>query len=258
MGFNQPSSMSLPIALLEENVVVQKHLAMIAQRWQLSMDPNACFGLRLTVEGLALCQCDQPCFKPLRIDFVQGALAYRQRQACRANEALAKAVGIKGNYRPSILDATAGLGRDAAILATLGCQVQMLERHPVVAALLMDGLQRAYQDKQRGAWLNKHLKFLAVGSLTTSELELPKPEVIYLDPMFPVRRSRALVKKEMQMLQRLVGTDDDADQLLTVALNKAKRRVVVKRPKGAPPLADIKPAVTVTTPRGRFDIYPIN
>ena len=34
----------------------------------------------------------------------------------------------------------AGLGRDAFVLASVGCRVRMLERNPVVAALLDDGL----------------------------------------------------------------------------------------------------------------------
>ena len=42
-----------------------------------------------------------------------------------------------------MLDATAGLGRDAFVLASLGCQVTLIERVPAVAALLENGIERA-------------------------------------------------------------------------------------------------------------------
>lgn len=243
------------IALLGDSAAAQATLETLAETWQLQPDPQARFGLRLTPQGLALCQRDQPHFKPLIIDFVSGRLAYRYRQATVANEALARAVGIKGRYRPTVLDATAGLGRDAFILAALGCQVQLLERHPVVAALLQDGLQRAYHDKKSGIWLSERLRLLGVGSLGSEKLVVEVPEVVYLDPMFPARRDQALVKKEMQMLQQLVGLGRDTDQLLASANTLASRRVVVKRPKGAPPLAGVKPSAWITTPHGRFDLY---
>ncbi len=243
------------IALLGDSAAAQATLLNIAATWQLQPDQLARFGLMLTPQGLALCQRDQPRFKPLIIDFVSGRLVYRYRQATVANEALARAVGIRGDYRPTVLDATAGLGRDAFILAALGCQVQMLERHPVVAALLQDGLQRAYFDKKSGIWLSERLRLLGVGSLGSEQPGLRAPEVVYLDPMFPARHHRALVKKEMQMLQQLVGLDRDADQLLASANTLASRRVVVKRPKGAPPLAGLKPSAWITTPHGRFDLY---
>ncbi|MGL9773657.1 MAG: class I SAM-dependent methyltransferase [Sodalis sp. (in: enterobacteria)] len=62
--------------------------------------------------------------------------------AAGAVKAVAKAVGIKGQGLPDVVDATAGLGRDAFVLACLGCRVQMFERHPVMAALLKNGLRR--------------------------------------------------------------------------------------------------------------------
>jgi 16S rRNA (guanine1516-N2)-methyltransferase len=249
------SEPAVRIALLGDSEAAQVTLAAIAKTWHLQPDPQARFGLLLSSQGLALCQRDQPRFKPLIIDFVQGRLAYRHRKATVANEALARAVGIKRDHRPTVLDATAGLGRDASILAALGCQVQMLERHPVVAALLHDGLQRAYHDKKNGVWLSERLRLLGVGSLGSKKLGLMEAEVVYLDPMFPAHPHQALVKKEMQILQQLVGLDRDADQLLASAATLASRRVVVKRPAGAPPLAGVKPSAQITTPQGRFDLY---
>lgn len=113
-----------------------------------------------------------------------------------------------------MVDATAGLGRDAFVLAALGCQVQMLERNPVVAALLDDGLRRGYLDAEIGPWLRERLTLLHASSLTALVAIEPRPEVVYLDPMYPHRQKSALVKKEMRVFQSLVGADNDADGLL--------------------------------------------
>ena len=81
------------------------------------------------------------------------------------------------------------------------------------------------------------------------------PQVVYLDPMFPASSKSALAKKEMQFFQDLVGQDTDADQLLNQALELASHRVVVKRPKLAPYLAEQKPTFSLTGKANRFDIY---
>jgi 16S rRNA (guanine1516-N2)-methyltransferase len=182
-------------------------------------------------------------------------MAHRRRFGGGRGEAVAKAVGIKGSYVPNVVDATAGLGRDAFVLASLGCQVRMLERNPVVAALLEDGLQRGYQDAEIGPWLRERMTLLHASSLTAlSDLD-PRPEVVYLDPMYPHKQKSALVKKEMRVFQSLVGSDDDADGLLEPARRLATKRVVVKRPDYAPPLADVPAHAATTTKNHRFDIY---
>lgn len=99
--------------------------------------------LVLTPEHLELRKRDEPKLGGIFVDFVGGAMAHRRRFGGGRGEAVAKAVGIKGDYLPDVVDATAGLGRDAFVLASVGCRVRMLERNPVVAALLDDG----------GAWL---------------------------------------------------------------------------------------------------------
>lgn len=133
--------------------------------------------------------------------------------------------------------APTGLGRDAFVLACLGCRVRMFERHPVVAALLEDGLRRAYADPELGPWLATRLTLHHGSSLSALAQLHSAPDVVYLDPMFPHRQKSALVKKEMRVFQLLVGADEDADGLLAPAL--ALRRVVVKRPDYAPRLAGV-------------------
>ncbi|WP_457998882.1 class I SAM-dependent methyltransferase, partial [Klebsiella michiganensis] len=86
--------------------------------------------------------------------------AHRRKFGGGRGEAVAKAVGIKGDYLPDVVDATAGLGRDAFVLASVGCRVRMLERNPVVAALLDDGLARGYADAEIGGWLQERLQLI--------------------------------------------------------------------------------------------------
>jgi len=192
----------------------------------------------------------------LSIDFLTGKIAYRRAQ--NGKELLAKAVGIKGCYRPSILDATAGLGRDGFMLACWGCKVTMLERSPVMATLLQDALTRAFTESE---WAQKlSLLFIHTDAFDYfNKLELLNntyyPDVIYLDPMHPVRSKSALVKKEMRLVREIVGEDKDSDDLLVQALHYATSRVVVKRPRLAPALANLKPDFCITGKQQRFDVY---
>lgn len=82
-------------------------------------------------------------------------------------------------------------------------------------------------------------------------------QVVYLDPMFPHNDKSALVKKEMRAFRPVVGDDLDADQLLDAALAIAENRVVVKRPRKAPFLADRKPSLQFQGKSSRYDIYPL-
>lgn len=231
-------------------------LSQLAEKWQLLHTPDAMMALVLTPENLQLRKIDEPKLGGIFVDFVSGAMAHRRKFGGGRGEAVAKAVGIKKGYLPDVIDATAGLGRDAFVLAALGCRVRMLERHPVVAALLDDGLQRGYQDAEIGTWLQQRMSLIHASSITALSEVIDPPDVIYLDPMYPHRQKSALVKKEMRVFQSLVGADDDADSLLEPAIALAKRRVVVKRPDYAEPLAGKKAPSAITTKSHRFDIYP--
>lgn len=231
-------------------------LQTLAARWGLVSDPKAVMALVMTSERLELRKRDEPKLGAIAVDFVTGAMAHRRRYGGGRGEAVAKAVGVKGQWLPDVVDATAGLGRDAFVLACLGCRVRMFERHPVVAALLGDGLRRAYADPAVGPWLQGSLTLHHGSSLSALAQLSPAPDVAYLDPMFPHRQKSALVKKEMRVFQLLVGADEDADGLLAPARALAMRRVVVKRPDYAPPLAGVPAQASITTKNLRFDLYP--
>ncbi len=226
----------------------------LAEQW-LSDHAELPFTLVIRNHQLELKKTDEPKLGTIAVNFVSGAMAHRRQFGGGRGEAIAKAVGVKGKYLPTVVDATAGLGRDAFVLASIGCQVTMFERHPVVAALLADGLDRAYQDPTIGQLLQKQLRLIYNSSLHGLSLYQDKPDVVYLDPMFPHRPKSALVKKEMRIFQQLVGNDLDAEELLEPARRLAKKRVVVKRPDYAPFLANQKPTAEIKTKNHRFDIY---
>lgn len=246
----------MKIGLIDESGAGDGALLHLAQRWGLEHDDQALMALVLTPERLELRKLDEPKLGGIFVDFVTGAMAHRRKFGGGRGEAVAKAVGIKGGYLPDVIDATAGLGRDAFVLAALGCRVRMLERHPVVAALLDDGLRRGYADAEIGGWLRERLTLLHVVSQQALSDITPAPDVVYLDPMYPHRQKSAMVKKEMRVFQSLVGPDEDADALLEPARRLAKKRIVVKRPDYAPPLAGVVTQSAVVTKSHRFDIYP--
>ncbi len=189
---------------------------------------------------------------PVVVDFVY-ALHHRHP----GKELLIKALGGSRN-RPAVVDATAGLGRDSFVMASNGCTVTMCERMPVVAALLEDGLMRAtISIDTMDIAARMHLLKLGAADYLAGLGEGDCPDVVYLDPMFPVSGKSALVKKEMRLFHSLVGLDEDSAALLDIALQRARHRVVVKRPPKAPYLAERKPQLSVAGKAVRFDIYPL-
>ena len=230
-----------------------------AQQWAdelaLPIGGEAEFALQVSVDGLQLQELGRAAPGPIRVDFVEGALAHRRRFGGGSGQLIAKAVGVQAGLRPTVLDATAGLGRDAFVLACLGCQVTLLERNPVVAALLADGLGRASLVPEVAEIVQRMPLQMgdAIQLMTGWTGEVP--QVVHLDPMFPTREKSALVKKEMRLFQALVGADDDAPQLLAAALALASHRVVVKRPRKAPAIAGTAPTYSLDAKSSRYDIY---
>jgi 16S rRNA (guanine1516-N2)-methyltransferase len=195
----------------------------------------------------------------IRCDFISGELRHRRLYGGGKNQMILKATGLN-KHKPSIMDLTAGLGRDSFVLATAGARVTMFERQPIVAALLVDGLQRLHTagDEQE-VTIAERLTLHEGDSLNclAALAESEAPDVIYLDPMFPERDKAAKVKKAMAFFHHLVGADDDAAALLPLALATARYRVVVKRPRHAPPLAGLIPGLCFEGKSTRFDVYPL-
>jgi len=197
----------------------------------------------------------------LKISFTDGKNRHRLNYGGGKSQMLAKACGLNKTL-PTILDVTAGLGADAFVLASLGCTVTMCERNNLLVILLEDALERAKSNAETAVIVSK-MRLINIEATTLlanwRKFLAEKPQVIYLDPMFPVRSKTALVKKNMQVLQMLNAkfTSND-DLLLNLALDVAQNRVVVKRPKSALSLTKLKPSYSLFGKSSRFDIYTKN
>ena len=193
---------------------------------------------------------------PIFVDFIAGKNAHRRQFGGGRGQPLAKAIGLKKGATPTIIDATAGFARDAFVLANLGCQITLIERNPMMATLNEDALQRAKDDKETLDVVNRMslINDDAVTYLNNLKIQ-NRPEVIYIDPMYPSREKSALVKKDMRLLHQLAGPDTDSELLLATARKTALKRVVVKRPKSAPFVGEQKPATSIESKNTRYDIY---
>lgn len=209
-------------------------------------------------EGLALQLTGKGAPGPVRAEFVTGKMGYRREHGGGTGQLVARAVGLqKTKAQLHVVDATAGLGQDAFVLAGLGCRVTLFERNPVIHALLADGLVRATLNAECAEVIAR-MDLQAGSSIDWLRKAEPNTaDVVYLDPMFPHRDKAALVKKEMQVFRQVVGDDDDSGQLLAAALTCARYRVVVKRPRKAPAVAGPEPTTRIEGKSSRYDVYSI-
>lgn len=221
-------------------------------------DSDYPFLLVYSQEGLAIQQSGRGAPGPVLVDFSAGTANHRRKHG--GGELIVKAVAGSKQQLPSVLDTTAGLGRDSFVLASRGYQLTLCERSPVIAAILEDGLERARLAAD--CELNEIVARMTLSRGNAIDYlrqldEVNLPDVIVIDPMFPASKKSALVKKEMRAFHHLVGADSDSDQLLQQALAKARHRVVVKRPKKAEHLGGLKPNFAVEGKAIRFDIYSL-
>jgi len=194
----------------------------------------------------------------LSIDFSTGKSKHRRLYGGGKKQPLAKSCGLDKHPEWTILDATAGLGRDAFVLASLGANITLCEQHPALFGLLVDAIDRARGDEE-AALVVQRMNCCHQDSIQYLQAvlrdEKPVPDVIYLDPMYPERKKAASIKKEMQILQNLVGHSMDQAELLALALHVAKHRVVVKRPKSAKAISEQAVSYTVSSINTRYDVY---
>jgi 16S rRNA (guanine1516-N2)-methyltransferase len=168
------------------------------------------------------------------------------------NGALAQALGRKTK---TIVDATTGWGQDSLHMFRMGYDLRCIERSPLMVELLADGFKRLAQVD----WvINQQIpvpELIAGNAIEVlSNLKI-KPECIYIDPMFPPKRKKsALAKKSMTILRDLLGDDEDKEQLFEAALQAATKRVVVKSPNHAEPIAG-NPNESFAGKLMRYDVY---
>jgi 16S rRNA (guanine1516-N2)-methyltransferase len=189
--------------------------------------------------------------KPLLIDFNAGALQYRRNHGGK-KELLLKAISAKPGQQ--VIDCTAGLGVDAFLMAASGCTVTLLERSPVLALLLADGLSRGREGPETQSIVARMALVQTDAIEWLGRLEKPA-DTIYIDQMFPHRQKSAAVKGGMQLLQKFLGDDGHVADLLAAALATNSRRVVVKRPLVGGDSEGMAPHYQLKAKASRFDIY---
>lgn len=184
--------------------------------------------------------------------FVSGALPVRARQS---TQALLKACSNKQRNIKTVLDLTAGWGIDSFTLAWHGQQVTLLEQNELVHAIVAYSLSRLVAEHHSVAVAERlFIKNINANSYLRSLAAKLEYDCIYLDPMFPRHKSSAKPAKEMQILQALTA-NVEIDSCFELALQKARRRVVVKRPAKAALLSALKPDLVYREKTIRFDVY---
>jgi 16S rRNA (guanine1516-N2)-methyltransferase len=190
----------------------------------------------------------------LAVDFTSGAVAHRLRFGGGRGQALPRAIGLKNGKTPDVVDATAGLGRDGFLLASLGANVTLIERSDHMHRLLAYGLAQA---RDAGGEVAEIVARMTLLHGDAKDL-LPKlnPGVVLVDPMHPPRHNSALVKKELRQIRDIVGTDDDALALMQVALGCTRNRVVLKWPQKADAMVGLRaPSHQITGKSTRYDVF---
>ncbi len=261
-ALNDHLSHQLAVLVDSENPQAATALAEQLQLQQVMVPPQLVkdfpYLLLTDEQGLALQQTGRKADGPVRVDFLSGGSLHRRHSG--GGEMIVKAMGGSKQQRPPVLDATAGLGRDSFVLASWGFPVTLLERSLVVGLLLADGLARARQsdDAELLAIIDR-MKLQQANSIDylASLQGEQRPDVIYIDPMFPHTKKSALVKKEMRAFQAVLGPDQDSDELFAAAMVCAVHRVVVKRPSHADFIAAEKPTFSLKGKAMRFDVYGI-
>ena len=190
----------------------------------------------------------------LKCSFIEGPILHRLKYGKGRGQNLAKAVGMKANKNRTIVDATAGLGYDAFILASLGANVTLIERSEIMHKLIADAMLQA---KSHGGEVSKVVSRMNL-LFGDSKNILPNlsPKVILIDTMYKDRKKSALVKNNMRLIKEIVGSDPDHIELINVALSFASNRVVIKQPRHAEPLKGITPWSHQILGRTiRYDVY---
>ena len=190
----------------------------------------------------------------LKCSFIEGPILHRLKYGKGRGQNLAKAVGFKFNKNRTIIDATAGLGYDAFILASLGANVTLIERSEKIYDLLKAAISEA---QLYGGEISKIVNRMNLLFGDSKDI-LPNiaPEVILIDTMYKDRKKSALVKNDMRLVREVVGSDSDHVELINVALNNASKRVVIKQPRYAETLDNIKGCShQILGKTIRYDVY---
>lgn len=197
--------------------------------------------LKPTALGYALVSPD-PKERDVVLDFETEYQQWKKTLTAFNSQPLYRALGVKGDKKPFVLDATCGLAGDSLQLLVFGCQVHSWERHPIPALMLLKAFEN-WDNPIKEKW-----------SLDLQSFTVPSEvDVIYFDPMFKEANQKSLPRKEMRIFREVVGADEDAIEVAQ-SLKAMKRRLIIKRPLKSDPLIE-NPSFTQSGKAVRFDVY---
>ena len=154
------------------------------------------------------------------------------------------------------IDATAGMGEDAFLLAAQGYEVTLFEQNPVIAVLLKDALRRAKKHPVLKD-IASRMNLVQDNSVEGMSKLLDPVDVIYLDPMFPARQKSSLINKKLQLIQKLEPPCSEETDLFDAAISASPSKIIVKRPLKSEFLAGRKPSYTLNGKAIRYDCYTL-
>ena len=213
-------------------------------------DPNHDALLVLNEDGLGIHEPKRWQHPAFVIDFTTMDIRTGAGNLSR-KQPLARAVGRQSER---VLDLTSGFGSDTTLLAGMGFKVECRERHPIVYALLQDALQRAASHPLYSEALSNNIRLQFGDAKDVGSSFLRAFDAVYLDPMYPPKKSKAAPPRRAQLLQMIAGEDLDQQELFLWVREHAKR-MVVKRPKHASPALEEAPHHQVESKMVRWDVW---
>lgn len=171
---------------------------------------------------------------------------------------LARAMGLKsGKKKPIVLDASAGALGDSMLMYSYGLEkLYLVERHPLIAALILNALREIDTAKiefyfgEVSNFINE--KYDSINGSASSFIV--NYDIAFYDPMYEAKNMKAAPKKEMFIFREIIRADQDNVEIAKQLLNNCNDRLVIKRSNKAKPLLP-HPCMCVKGKSTSYDVY---
>lgn len=192
----------------------------------------------------------------LNFDFVKMWKYHASQKYNIKNELFAKALGIKQKTKNKlkIYDSTCGSGKDSILMLFFGCKVIATERNNVIYSLLLDARRRLFEYLEEINEVKLDFEIKYIDAKSGLEFVEENIDIIYCDPMYPSRKTKALPRKEIQIFKNNIGLDQDRHHLFEWALKQNVNKVIVKRPRKGVDLFGV-PTAIYTGKTTCYDMY---